>query len=47
MRELIIVKIDIAGGRRKLDCCDVEIAIGPDLDRADDNGSQFEKVENA
>lgn len=44
MRKLIIVKIDTAGGRRKLDCCDVEIAIAPILIGPTTTGANLRKL---
>lgn len=44
MRKLIIVKIDIAGGRRKLDCCDVEIAIALILIGPTTTGANLRKL---
>lgn len=43
MRKLIIVKIDIAGGRRKLDCCD-EIAIALILIGPTTTGANLRKL---
>lgn len=45
MRKLIIVKIDTAGGRRKLDCCDdAEIAIAPILIGPTTTGANLRKL---
>lgn len=44
MRKLIIVKIDIVRGRRKLDCCDVEIAIALILIGPTTTGANLRKL---
>lgn len=45
MRRLIIIKIDTAGGRRKLDCClDVEIAIALILIAPTTTGANLRKL---
>lgn len=44
MRKLIIVKIDTARGRRKLDCCDVEIAIAVILIGPTTTGANLRKL---